>query len=53
MFEMENSSKRPGDTISLADAREIAREAYIYGFPLVGNYLVLYTYFREPAEPGI
>jgi hypothetical protein len=51
MFEMENNSKRPGGTISPTEARAIAKEAYIYGFPLVGNYLVLYTYFVNRQSP--
>ena len=51
MFEMENSLKRPGDTISLADAREIAREAYIFGYPMVANYRVQYTYFVNRQSP--
>ena len=33
------------------EARAIAKEAYIYGFPLVGNYLVLYTYFVNRQSP--
>ena len=51
MFEMENSLKRPGNTISLADAREIAREAYIFGYPMVANYRVQYTYFVNRQNP--
>ena len=51
MFEMENSLKRPGDTISLADAREIAREAYIFGYPMVANNRVQYTYFVNRQSP--
>ena len=30
-----------------AEARAIAREAYIYGFPLVDNYRILHSYFVE------
>jgi hypothetical protein len=38
--------------ISPAEAREIAKEAYIYGYPLVDNYRVEYSYFvdRKDAE---
>ena len=39
------------DPISPLEARTIAKEAYIYGFPLVGNYLVLYTYFVNRQSP--
>jgi hypothetical protein len=33
-----------------AEARAIAREAYIYGFPIVDNYRVLYSYFADPQS---
>ena len=34
------------------EARTIAKEAYIYGFPLVDNYRIQYSYFvnRDGAE---
>ncbi|MDH4656899.1 DUF1254 domain-containing protein [Pseudomonas sp. BN606] len=34
-----------------AEARAIAKEAYIYGFPLVDNYRVQYTYFQDQQHP--
>ena len=34
-----------------AQARAIAKEAVIYGFPLVDNYRVLHSYFVESAGP--
>ena len=34
------------------EARAIAREAYIYGFPLVDSYRVQYTYFVDSNDPG-
>jgi hypothetical protein len=34
-----------------AQARAIAREAYIYGFPLVDNYRVVYSYFVDRKHP--
>ncbi|MCO5066160.1 MAG: DUF1254 domain-containing protein [Rhizobiaceae bacterium] len=37
--------------LSPAEARAIAREATIYGFPLVDNYRVQYSYFVDPANP--
>jgi hypothetical protein len=37
--------------IALADARAIAREAYIYGFPLVDNYRIQYSYFVDRNGP--
>jgi hypothetical protein len=39
-------------TVTPAEARAIAKEAYVYGFPLVDNYRVEYGYFvdRQNAE---
>lgn len=34
-----------------AEARKIAKEATIYGFPLVDNYRVLYSYFVDANGP--
>ncbi|MGJ7517951.1 DUF1254 domain-containing protein [Pseudomonas baetica] len=39
------------DTLTPAEARVIARQAYIYGFPLVDNYRVQYTYFQDRQHP--
>ena len=33
------------------EARAIAKEAYIYGFPMVDNYRVQYAYFQDPTNP--
>ncbi|WP_416674840.1 DUF1254 domain-containing protein [Egbenema bharatensis] len=33
--------------VTLAEARSIAKEAYIYGFPLVDNYRIQYSYFVD------
>lgn len=33
------------------EARAIAKEAYIYGFPMVDNYRVQYTYFVDNQNP--
>lgn len=33
------------------EARTIAKEAYIYGFPLVDNYRVEYSYFVDRPDP--
>ena len=32
-------------------ARAIAKEAYIYGFPMVDNYRVMYSYFVDKDDP--
>ena len=37
--------------VTPAEARAIAKEAYIYGFPLVDNYRVQYSYFVDRASP--
>ena len=33
------------------EAREIAKEAYIYGFPIVDSYRILYSYFVDSKSP--
>jgi len=33
------------------EARAIAKEAYIYGFPLVDSYRILYSYFVDCNDP--
>ncbi|MEJ8856598.1 DUF1254 domain-containing protein [Variovorax robiniae] len=38
-------------TVSAAEAQAIAKEATIYGFPLVDNYRVLHTYFVDRSSP--
>ena len=42
---------RSADAVSPAEARAIAKEAYVYGFPLVDNYRIQYTYFVDRADP--
>jgi hypothetical protein len=34
-----------------AEARTIAKEAYIYGFPMVDNLRVQYAYFTDKRDP--
>lgn len=36
---------------SLEEVRAIAKEAYTYGFPVVDNYRVQYSYFVDAADP--
>jgi hypothetical protein len=38
-------------TVSASDARAIARDAYIWGFPLVDNYRVMHSYWVNPKSP--
>lgn len=38
-------------TSDLSNIREIVKEAYIYGFPMVDSYRIQYAYFVDPANP--
>lgn len=38
-------------SLTATDARVIARDAYIYGFPIVDNYRILYSYFVDVGGP--
>ena len=37
--------------VSADEARAIAKEAYIYGYPMVDGYRVMYTYFQDSENP--
>ena len=37
--------------VTAEQARAIAKEAYIYGFPIVDNYRVMYSYFVDKDNP--
>jgi hypothetical protein len=37
--------------VTPAEARAIAKEAYVYGFPLVDNYRIQYSYFVDTKSP--
>jgi hypothetical protein len=37
--------------VTAAEAREIARDAYIYGFPMVDSYRIQYAYFIDQDNP--
>jgi hypothetical protein len=39
------------DALSADDARTIAKEAYIYGFPMVDSYRIQYDYFQDKNNP--
>ena len=41
----------PASVTSPAEARAIAMDAYIYGFPLVDNYRIQYSYFADRNSP--
>jgi hypothetical protein len=38
-------------TISVEEARALAKDTYIYGFPLVDNYRIQYAYFVDRNNP--
>lgn len=40
-----------GEKLPGAEARAIAKEAYIYGFPAVDSYRILYAYFVDTSNP--
>jgi hypothetical protein len=42
---------RAQTNVTPAEARAIAKEAYIYGFPVVDNYRVQYAYFVDRNSP--
>ena len=42
-----DSSSTPNAEVSAEQARAIAKEAYIYGFPMVDSYRVQYSYFVD------
>ena len=37
--------------VTPAEARAIAKEAYVYGFPLVDSYRIQYDYFVDSKGP--
>jgi hypothetical protein len=46
-----SSSAPATDDLSPAEARAIAKEAYIYGFPMVDSYRIQYDYFTDTKNP--
>ncbi|HKM64789.1 MAG TPA: DUF1254 domain-containing protein [Acidisphaera sp.] len=45
-------SEAAASDVSPAERTAIAEEAFIYGFPMVMNYGVMYEYFIDTAAPG-
>ena len=45
------ASAAQAQTVTPEEARSIAREAYVYGFPLVDNYRIQYSYFVDRSNP--
>src|SRR2546427_916879 len=50
VFGLALTSTRAAD-ITPAEARAIAKEAYVYGFPLVDSYRIQYGYFVDTKNP--
>ena len=49
--ETSTPTETPAAAVSPVEARAIAKEAYIYGFPMVDNYRVQYAYFVDNQDP--
>jgi hypothetical protein len=47
---VQNTSEEKS-SVTPADARNIAKDAYIYGFPMVDNYRIQYAYFVDHNNP--
>ena len=45
------STRRAQSSVSPDEARAIAKEAYIYGFPMVDNYRIQHAYFVDSKNP--
>lgn len=45
------STAHAHDKLTPAQARAIAKDAYIYGFPIVDNMRVQYSYFSDKKDP--
>src|SRR5262249_45798825 len=46
-----SATARAEANVTASEARAIAREAYVYGFPMVDNYRIQYAYFVERDNP--
>jgi hypothetical protein len=44
-------SRPVGISVTPVELREIIREAYVYGFPMVDSYRIQYSYFVDPDHP--
>jgi hypothetical protein len=49
--QMPSTSTPAAGNVTPAQAREIAKDAYIYGFPMVDNYRIQYAYFVDQQNP--
>ena len=46
-----SASPPPAAAVTPEAARAIAKDAYVYGFPMVDDYRVMYSYFVDPDDP--
>ncbi len=44
---LSTTTSSPAQSVTPEEARAIAKEAYIYGFPLVDNYRVMHSFFED------
>lgn len=49
--EADKTSAAPAGEVSADQIREIAKQAYIYGYPMVDNYRIQYAYFQDKQNP--
>ncbi len=47
-----SSANTSSHSVTPADARAIAKEAYTYGYPLVDNYRIQYAYYVDKNSPN-
>ncbi|MBP2453473.1 DUF1254 domain-containing protein [Mycolicibacterium lutetiense] len=45
------ASSTPTAEVTADQIRQIAKQAYIYGFPMVDNYRIQYAYFQDKQNP--
>lgn len=45
------SERSMAQSLTVEEARAIAKEAYVYGFPLVDTYRIQYSYFVDQSNP--
>jgi hypothetical protein len=44
-------SVQAAQNLSTAEARSLSKQAYLYGFPMVDNYRILYSYAVDKSDP--
>jgi hypothetical protein len=47
----DKTSTAPSGEVTADQIREIAKQAYIYGYPMVDNYRIQYAYFQDKQNP--